>query len=210
MKFKNSNQRKAVMARLMMNATPRERQILRSADKNLTYNQAIKRKVKLSPNGDIDKDGVKNSKDCKPFDPKKQGILHDYNVKRLRKQEEKLEQEREREQKKLEDLKDTLKEKSAIANKKNSVKELQLKQKQAIINEINKEKAQLSRIEEANREASRELDKYTITGKAKTIGSKIGKQAINDSRLVAQSTVAFFQKKSTKKALKNIKKQIFG
>jgi len=40
--------------------------------KNMNYPQA-KRKFNLNPYGDVDKDGVKNWIDCKPFNPKKHG-----------------------------------------------------------------------------------------------------------------------------------------
>lgn len=44
--------------------------------KNLTYPQAKTRYPKLRAYGDVDKDGVKNKFDCRPFDKKKQGVLH--------------------------------------------------------------------------------------------------------------------------------------
>jgi len=62
MKFKSQSQRKAVMARLM--------------SKN--YSQLKKSGIKLNKNMDFDKDGVKNIRDCKPLDPRKQGIIHDF------------------------------------------------------------------------------------------------------------------------------------
>ena len=58
MRFKNSNQRKAVMAKL-------------------NYSQLRNKGIKLNPYKDTDKDGVKNYKDCQPLNPKEQGIIHD-------------------------------------------------------------------------------------------------------------------------------------
>jgi len=58
MKFKNSRQRKAVMAKL-------------------TYNQLKNKGIKIKPYIDSDKDGVLNYKDCKPLNPKEQGLIHD-------------------------------------------------------------------------------------------------------------------------------------
>jgi len=40
--------------------------------RKLTYSQLKKKGVKLSANGDADHDGVKNRRDCRPFNPKKQ------------------------------------------------------------------------------------------------------------------------------------------
>ena len=44
---------------------------------NLTWEQSKKRFPKLNPYGDVDHDGVKNYRDCKPFNIKKQGKEHD-------------------------------------------------------------------------------------------------------------------------------------
>ena len=45
--------------------------------KNLDWPQSQERFPFLNPKGDIDFDGVKNLKDCKPFDIKRQGEKHD-------------------------------------------------------------------------------------------------------------------------------------
>ena len=44
--------------------------------KNLSWPQAKSRFPLMNPFGDADKDGVKNFKDCKPFDIKRQGEEH--------------------------------------------------------------------------------------------------------------------------------------
>jgi len=44
--------------------------------KNLTWPQAKARFPNMKPYGDVDKDGVKNKFDCKPFDRKRQGFFH--------------------------------------------------------------------------------------------------------------------------------------
>ena len=44
---------------------------------NMNWKQAKRAYPKLKPMGDIDKDGVKNKFDCKPFNYKKQGSEHD-------------------------------------------------------------------------------------------------------------------------------------
>jgi len=61
MRFKNSRQRKAVMAKL----------------KNSSFKQIQRKGMFLRYQGDADKDGVVNIKDCRPLDPKRQGIIHD-------------------------------------------------------------------------------------------------------------------------------------
>jgi len=43
---------------------------------NLTWKQAKARFPRLNPYGDVDRDGVRNFKDCKPFDIKRQGRKH--------------------------------------------------------------------------------------------------------------------------------------
>ena len=48
---------------------------------NLNWDQSKKRFPKLNPYGDVDHDGVKNHRDCKPFNIKKQGSKHeDYEI----------------------------------------------------------------------------------------------------------------------------------
>lgn len=44
---------------------------------NLNWNQAKKRFPLLNPYGDIDRDGVRNFRDCKPFNIKRQGKEND-------------------------------------------------------------------------------------------------------------------------------------
>ena len=44
--------------------------------KNLSWSQAKSRFPLMKPFGDADKDGVKNFRDCKPFDIKRQGLKH--------------------------------------------------------------------------------------------------------------------------------------
>ncbi len=45
--------------------------------KNLSWSQAKARFPGLKPYGDVDRDGVKNFRDCKPFDIRRQGEEHD-------------------------------------------------------------------------------------------------------------------------------------
>ena len=54
--------------------------------KNLSWSQAKSRFPLMNPLGDADKDGVKNFKDCKPFDIKRQGFvdIHGKEVKEVK------------------------------------------------------------------------------------------------------------------------------
>ena len=88
MKFKSNAQRKAVMASLK--------------DKN--FRQIQKRGVFLRKQGDIDRDGIVNIKDCRPLDKNKQGWLHD----RLKRREKKMDEDIKKEQVKLEKKQDNM------------------------------------------------------------------------------------------------------
>lgn len=198
MAFKSAKQRKAVMAKLSQQS----------------YSQLKRSGINLKPKGDIDKDGVQNSKDCKPFDPEKQGLLHEINIKLLKRKEEKLEAKREKQMQKLEDIKDTLKYKQKIASKTDSIKRTQLKEKQAVIDEINKEKKRSEILRKQERKAKEALDKLTITGKTKTAAKKAAKAIEKESLIAAKATNAFLNKESTKRAVrqttKALAKAVFG
>ena len=127
MKFKSNSQRKAVMAKL-------------------NYSQLRNRGIRLKPYSDTDKDGIKNYKDCKPLNPKEQGLIHD-----IIKKKEKFVKARE---KKLETKQDELLKK--IDSEKTTLnKHLQV-QKQ--INDNKKLKQELNALKQAN-------FKQTRTGK---------------------------------------------
>ena len=192
MRFKSDKQRKAVMASL----------------KEKSFKQLQQRGVYLSYQGDKDKDGVVNIKDCKPLDPKRQGFLHQLQVKRLKAQEEKLEVEKRRQLAKLEDVQEKLKIKSKIAAKKASIQESKRKAKQAVIDEINAEKKRINDLKEANRKAQDQLDDLTVTGKTKKFAKKLPGKVIEESKRDLKATQAFLQKDSTKKTIKNVRKTI--
>lgn len=189
--------------------------------KKMDFRQLKKKGVYLRHDADTDKDGVINIKDCRPLDPKKQGFLHDLQIKRLRKKEEQLEKKREKEMAKLEDLKDTLKEKTNVSKKKTSIKKIQMAQKQAIIDEINKEKKAAAELKIASRKAKEQLDRITVTGKAKTalkkaaakgviITGKGAKAAAGASVRAAQAANNFLNKDSTKKTIRNTTRRIYN
>lgn len=79
-------QRKAMFAKL--------------SNKNMNFTQLQRKGVFLKYQGDADKDGVKNIKDCRPLDPKRQGIIHDL-IKKKESFEKKRSKQLEQEQDKL-------------------------------------------------------------------------------------------------------------
>jgi len=166
------------------------------------FSMYVKKKNKLKPNGDYDGDGVINKKDCQPFNPKKQGLLHDLNIKRLKAQEQKLENQRIKITKKLEDKLETLKIKKNIVDGKNKVKAVKMREKQAIINEIDKEKAKIKELTLANERAKKDL--FNNSGVGKTI---------NYSKKSIQKTKDYLKNPKTKKKINKFIKsvnQIFG
>lgn len=214
MRYKSDSQRKAVMA----NLSERDRRFLNKNPGMTTasFKQIQKKGHYLKYHTDSDGDGVKNIKDCQPLNPKKQGLLHDINIKLLKRKEEKLERERERQQRKLEDLKDTLKERHKVASKKRSVQQAMTAQKQAIIDELSREKRKSEQIRKLNEKAQKELDKYTLSGKLKTGTAALSRKAAksaeefkerwNDPKNVADRKR---KAKATGKFLKKLSKKIF-
>jgi len=150
MKFKNHNQRKAVMASL----------------RNKNYRQ-INSVIKIHPHKDSDRDGVVNIKDCKPLNPNKQGFFHDLQMKSLKAKEQRLEDKRRDEQKKLETVLEQLKERKKVADLSTKIAQAKNKSKQAVIDEMQREKRKLDKVKEDSRKAKDVLDNYTFTGKSK-------------------------------------------
>ena len=159
----------------------------------------VKNRAKLmkKDNIDTDGDGVKNYKDCQPFNPKKQGLLHDFQLKRLKAQEQKLEEQRIKIQKKTESQREILDQKLAIAKSKKSIRQAQMSQKQKVIDEINKEKQEIKNLKEANRQAKRDIFNKSPTGKA-----------VNVSKKAIDQTRAYFNKPSTKKSISKFLKKL--
>ena len=188
MRFKSDKQRKAVMAQL----------------KNSSFKQIQNKGLFLKHQGDADRDGVPNIRDCKPLNPKKQGFLHEFQMKRLKAKEEKLETQRRRQLKKLETVKEELEVKQRIAAKESSIANAKLRGKQAVIDEINKEQKKIKDLKDANKLAKEKLFDLTLAGKAaKATKTKAGDVA-RGSKIVLDASRKFFKKKSTKKALKKI------
>lgn len=152
MPFTTDKQRKAFFASRANSKASLSPQMIRD-NKNATMSELNRKGIFLVPTKDADKDGVINMKDCRPFDPKRQGRLHDLALKALKRKEEFVERRRERKLKKFEDLRDKLKARKALLKGRNSL----LAEKQAIIDEFNKEKKSIQMIKQANRQAKIEL-----------------------------------------------------
>lgn len=142
---------------------------------------------------DTDKDGIPDKYDSNPTDPKKQSILLDIQKKYLRRREEVLEKKREAEQRKLEDLKDRLKEKIAVRTAKNKKYE----ERQAVIDEINKEKEQLKKLREENKKAKQMLFDESLIGRG-----------IKKSQSVINRTKAYFNKSENRRKFKSIQRSL--
>lgn len=170
MPFKTDKQRKAFFAMKGANSKSAiSPQIMRN-NKQDSFNELKKKGIFLKFQGDADKDGVVNIKDCRPFDPEKQGRLHDLALRALKKKEEFVERRREKQMKKLEDLKDSLRARKELLAGRNAV----LAEKQAIITEFKREKDNLRMLKKANIDAKRELFK---TGKIAGIVRATGRGA---------------------------------
>lgn len=172
------------------------------SDSRSATNEA-KRLSKISNEKDIDGDGVKNKKDCEPLNPKMQGKLHDWAVRRLKAREEKLEAKRIEEMRKLESLKEQLERKNEITSKEQSIKQAKMKEKQVIIDEINKEKALAEQLKNRSAEIKKEL-----------IKDRVDQKVLRASGEAIDKTKKFLEKPSTKKAInkgiKAIKKEFKG
>lgn len=196
MKFKNNSQRKAVMAKLKNITNTEYTKFINKASRQKNITRMHAHVVK---NMDYDGDGIKNKNDCKPFDPEKQGWMHNMTLQWIKRKEEKIERQREKAQQKYNDTMDELRARRALSKKNINLKNIQLKTKQNMINELNREKEQLSKIKNAERKANKEIDKYTKLGKLK---SRIGKgYQIAKSRIGKGYKIA-----TSKKAVKGYKK----
>lgn len=122
---------------------------------------------------DTDKDGVPDSKDCQPFNPNKQGKLHDLAIKALRKKEEFVERRREKQMSKLEDLKDKLAARNALLSERRGIQA----QKQEIRNETLRERKKFKDLKIANREAKAELRRTSGFGRFVAGTVKAGKKS---------------------------------
>jgi len=154
-------------------------------------------KKRLSNTKDSDGDGVVDSKDCEPFNPKKQGKLHDLQIAILKRKEQKLEDQRVKVEAMLESRKETLQLKTSIANKKLSMKQSKLKQKQAVINEIKREKDKIRALKSANTQAKREIFNMSTTGKV-----------VNNSSAAITKTQTYLSSPSTKRRVNSFLKKI--
>lgn len=228
MRFKNNAQRKAVMAKLrkgdMIYSPHLQYNTGTYLHKAKTGNRLVvikhKSKVvtvipstgvrKMNRNADSDRDGVANGKDCRPFDPKKQGFLHELNIGRLQMKEERLEKARQKAMDKLEDTKETLERRMAITKKKGDIKSAKLREKQLVIDEINKEKRKIDELKEANAKAKKMIFDNSTFGKLVHGADRAVTKASVFSNKAIDRTREYFKKPSTIRKMKSIKKAIFS
>jgi len=203
MKFKSKKQQAAVMAKLRASGlSPRLQQAIMEDPKLMdsTFKQIQNKRVFLKYQDDADKDGVKNVKDCRPLDPKKQGLIHDVRMKVLKWQEEKLEKQREDRQKTLNDKLDELKERRAIAEKKVKISQAELAQKEAVADQLREERQKKEEIERKIAEADAEIEKTSLKGKLKRFAKSVG----SAGKATAKEIKRFSQDPKTKKAIKKL------
>jgi len=147
---------------------------IKSDDKNISNKKFL--------HGDFDGDGVPNNKDCYPFDKNKQGALHDFNMRRLKAQEQALEIQRKKVESKLEEQRETLQTKLAISKSKQGIRNANMKQKQSIIDEINREKQKIKDLQLANEKAKKEIFNNSALGKISKRTSSLSKDTINKTK----------------------------
>ena len=98
---------------------------------------------------------------------------------------------------KLEDLRDELKQKNALTEKDVSTKQAKLNEKQAVINEIDREKLQAQKLVDEHKRIKVELSK-----------NRADKKIVRASKKAFDKTRDFLGKPSTKKAIKKGRKAI--
>ena len=158
MAFKNHMQRKAVMAKLM----------------NKNYSQLKKSGIKLNKNMDTDKDGVKNIRDCKPLDPRRQGIIHDFikaKDKYVKQREQHLEVKQDKMLKEIDSEKTTLKKHLAVQQRINDNKKL--KQELKELKSANFRMSTTGRILAATQSGVRTIGRAVTSKQAKSLGKKV-------------------------------------
>ena len=134
--------------------------------KKLTIFQKDLKKQGITMN-DYDGDGVPNYKDCQPFNPHKQGKLHELGLKILKFKEERVQKKREKAQSELENLKEKLQRETAAQTAVAKTQNVELKRKQVVVDEINRERKALKTIKEQNKSIKKQLEEGTLKGNIK-------------------------------------------
>ena len=94
----------------------------------LNFKQLQNKGIFLKYQGDADKDGIANIKDCKPLDPHKQGIIHEW----IKKREKNMDKELAKKNKTLEKQQDKLL--AQADNEKTKLQKYQLIEKKILEN----------------------------------------------------------------------------
>lgn len=146
---------------------------------------------------DSDCDNIVDAKDCCPFDPKKQGKLHDLAVNILKRKEQFLENRRKKQMAKLEAAREKLLAKREVIGARNK----KLAAKQAVINEIDKERKQIQDLKAANKKVKDEIFRQSTfargvraTARGLGKGVEVTKITIKKSKAAIKKTTQFLNK----------------
>ncbi len=187
----------------VLNPQEAEREAQRQRQKGAMKVRIVKSNIKLSRVKDTDNDGIKDAQDSQPFNPRRQGFLHDLQIKVLKKREEILETKRQKAMDKFEDTKEILTQRRAVTAKSTEIKKAKLQAKQAIIDEISKERKEILDLKEANKKAQLELDRSTLLGRI-TLGT------IKASKAVIEASAKRLKEPRTKPRKKVKKEKAFA
>ena len=142
--------------------------------KQKNFRQLQKQGIYLKYQQDKDHDGIKNINDCQPLNSKKQGIIHDWKISRLKKQEEKAESRKEKMLKELEDKRDEIELRKSIARKDMTAREAEVAQKTNVVNERKKEEDEKAAIEAKLKAANKYLHDTSTIGRMELKGKAYG------------------------------------
>lgn len=197
-------QQKAVFASMNRGNNPAGSNLVLSQTRSENVARDLKRDApeEFKKLKDSDKDKTPDFLDSQPDNPKKQSLLSQFREARLRRQEEKLEKIRKQEEIKLERLEETLRERRKVGDQKRSIQELKTRRKQAVIDEINRERKQLSDLKQRETNLQKELDQSTFGGRFKLALKREGTALAKQGLALARKSVTKALEQKPRKRLK--------